>query len=72
MKIIVGVSSGKEFELIQDELYSSAAMVAKLINLNMNGLGNCDYLVATGGILVMPKQVVYIREDSEEENAETE
>ena len=61
MKITVKVSTGEEFELAEDPLYSDANAVASLIN--MDGLLHCNYVRASDGTLIMPKQVVYIREE---------
>lgn len=65
MKIIVGVSTGKEFELVHDdECYSNAKAIANLINLT--GVLYCNYLLATDGSLIMPKHVAYIREEDDD------
>lgn len=61
MTITVKVSTGEEFELAEDPLYSDANSVAGLIN--MDGLLHCNYIRASDGTLIMPKQVVYIREE---------
>ena len=59
-KIIVKVSTGEEFELAEELLYSNASSVASLIN--MKGLLNCTFIKASDGTLIMPRQIVYIRE----------
>ena len=61
MKIIVGLSNGQEYELSKDELYNDAKSVASLIN--MTGFIHANFLLATDGTLIMPKQVAYVRED---------
>ena len=60
MKIIVKVSTGEEFELAED--YSDANAVVNLIN--MDGLIRCNFILASDGTLIMPKQIVYIREET--------
>ncbi len=65
MKIIVGVSTGKEFELVLNDGYNAEA-IAGLVNLD--GVMHCNYLVATDGSLIMPKHVVYIREENDTSN----
>ena len=60
MKIIVGLSNGQTYELSKDELYKDAERVASFIN--MEGLIHANFLKAKDGTLIMPKQVVYVRE----------
>lgn len=61
--IIVGMSNGQEYELSKDELYTDAETTASFIN--MTGFVHANFLRAIDGTLLMPKQVVYIREEEE-------
>lgn len=63
MKIIVGMSNGQEYELSKDESYTDARKAAAFVN--MTGHVHLNFFRAKDGRLLMPKQVVYIREEEE-------